>query len=135
MNTAVQRAHRFLLEHGMHPDLLDMSAELAKFRASMDCGLAGNAAPDGCQMLPAFVSPGRRPPLGEKVLTLDAGGTNLRAALVSFTEGGPVVEDLRTRPLPGLGDPISKTDFLQEIACFAGDLSDWNKYLAGDSFT
>jgi len=124
VNTAVERAHRFLLEHGMHPDLLDMSAELAKFRVSMDRGLAGNASPDGCQMLPAFVSPGRKPSLGEKVLTLDAGGTNLRAALVSFTEGGPVVEDLRTRPLPGLGAPISKTDFLQEIARFAASLAE-----------
>jgi len=122
MTGITARAHRFLRQHGMHPDLLDMPAELARFRADMERGLAGVSVPNGCQMLPAFVSPGRRPPAGEKVLTLDAGGTNLRAALVSFAEDGPHIEGLRTRPLPGLGTPISKADFLREIAEFAAPL-------------
>lgn len=124
MNNIVEKTHAFLHRHGMHPDDLDMMAELAKLRANMENGLAGNCTASDCKMLPAFVSPDRKPPLGEKVLTLDAGGTNLRAALVSFTEDGPVIEELRTRPIPGLGAPIGKADFLREIAQFAAPLAE-----------
>lgn len=121
--TNTQKAHAFLHTHGMHPDDLDMAAELAKFRANMDSGLAGQCGRSDCKMLPTYVSVDRRPPLGEKVLTLDAGGTNLRAALVSFAENGPVIEELRTRPVPGLGAPISREGFLREVAEFAAPLA------------
>ena len=117
------RAHAFLHAHGMHPDDLDMTAELAKLRANMEQGLRGEARPCDCKMLPAFVSLKGKPPMGVKVLCLDAGGTNLRAALVSFTRQGPVVEELRTRPIPGLGAPISKAEFLREVAQFAAPLA------------
>lgn len=121
--TITQRAHAFLRAHGMHPDDLDMAAELSRFRENMENGLAGRCSASDCKMLPAYVSAGRRPPQKEKVLTLDAGGTNLRAALVSFTEQGPVVEGLRTRPVPGLGTPITRAQFLREIAEFAAPLT------------
>ena len=124
MNNIVEKTHEFLHKHGMHPDDLDMMAELSRLRANMENGLAGNCAAGDCKMLPAFIAPDRKPPLGEKVLTLDAGGTNLRAALVSFTENGPVIEQLITRPLPGLGAPISKDDFLREIARFSAPLAE-----------
>ena len=123
MNDIVQRAHAFLHQHGMHPDDLDMDRELAKFRANMEQGLAGHYTSSDCKMLPAYVTLDRKPPLGEKVLTLDAGGTNLRAALVSFTEDGPVIEGLRTRPVPGLGAPIDRAGFLRAIAEFAAPLA------------
>ena len=120
--TNTQKAHAFLHTHGMHPADLDMKAELAKFRANMDSGLAGSTGPADCKMLPAYVTADGHPPLGEKVLTLDAGGTNLRAALVSFTEQGAVIEGLRTRPVPGVGAPIAREDFLREVAEFAAPL-------------
>lgn len=118
-----QRTHDFLHDHGMHPADLDMAAELKKFRANMDSGLAGRCGRSDCKMLPAYVTVDRRPPLGERVLTLDAGGTNLRAALVSFAENGPVIEELRTRPVPGLGAPITRAGFLREVADFAAPLA------------
>lgn len=118
-----QKAHAFLRAHGMHPDDLDMTAELNKLRANMEQGLRGEARPCDCKMLPAFVSLRGRPPRNTKALCLDAGGTNLRAALVSFTEDGPVVEGLTTRPIPGLGAPIHKKDFLREVAQFAAPLA------------
>lgn len=127
--TQAERVHAFLHRHGMHPDDLDMQAELAKLRVNMENGLAGRCTASDCKMLPTFVSLNRRPPLGEKVLTLDAGGTNLRAALVSFTADGPVIEELRTRPIPGLGCPISKSNFLRETAQFAAPLAGRSKYL------
>lgn len=121
--TMTQRAHTFLHDHGMHPDDLDMAAQLAKFRANMENGLAGICSASDCKMLPAFVTADGRPPLGEKVLTLDAGGSNLRAALVSFTEHGPLIEGLRTRPVPGVGASITRARFLREIAEFAAPLA------------
>lgn len=124
MRNAAQRAHAFLHEHGMHPDDLDMAAELKKFRSNMQQGLTGHYSHSDCKMLPAYVTIGRRPPLGEKVLTLDAGGTNLRAALVSFSQEGPVIENLDTRPIPGLGQPVSRAEFLYSIARFAAPLAE-----------
>lgn len=120
--TNTQKAHEFLRAHGMHPEALDMKAELAKFRVNMDSGLKGQVGPADCKMLPAYVTVDGQPPLGKKVLTLDAGGTNLRAALVSFTEQGAVIEGLRTRPVPGVGSPITREDFLREVAEFAAPL-------------
>lgn len=120
--TNAERAHEFLRTHGMHPDQLDMEQELAKFRENMENGLAGRCGRSDCKMLPTYVTADGRPPLGKKVLTLDAGGTNLRAALVSFAENGPVIEELRTRPVPGLGAPISRAGFLREVAEFASPL-------------
>lgn len=122
--TNTQKAHEFLRSHGMHPAGLDMKAELSGFRANMENGLRGNASPADCKMLPAYVTLDGRPPLGEKVLTLDAGGTNLRAALVCFTQAGAAVEQLRTRSVPGLGKPISREDFLREVAEFAAPLAE-----------
>lgn len=121
--TNTQKAHEFLRTHGMHPDQLDMEAELRKFRANMENGLAGKYGLSDCKMLPAYVTVDRRPPQGEKVLTLDVGGTNLRAALVSFTGSGPVIEELRTRTVPGLGAPITRAGFLREVAEFAAPLA------------
>lgn len=123
MTQRIEAAHAFLHRHGMHPADLDWDTELAKLRANMENGLAGRCTPSDCKMLPAFVSPDRKPPLGERVLTLDAGGTNLRAALVSFGTEGAVIEELCTRPIPGLGAPIDKADFLREVAQFAAPLA------------
>lgn len=121
--TIPQRAHAFLHFHGMHPDDLDLDAELARFQANMGSGLAGHATSRDCKMLPAYVTAAGQPPLEETVLTLDAGGTNLRAALVRFTQSGPQIDGLRTRPVPGLGTPVSRAQFLQEIARFAAPLA------------
>ncbi len=123
MKNVVQRTHAFLHEHGMHPDSLDMIAELKKFRANMEQGLIGRYSHNDCKMLPAYVTIDRHPAQGEKVLTLDAGGTNLRAALVSFSPKGPIIEKLDTRPIPGLGHPVSRTEFLHSIARFAAPLA------------
>lgn len=123
MTTITQQAHAFLRTHGMHPDDLDMSRELAKFRANMEQGLAGQHTPSDCKMLPAYVTVEQPPVPGQRVLALDAGGTNLRAALVAFTPAGPVIEELITRPIPGLGAPISRREFLDAIAEFSAPLA------------
>ena len=87
-----ERAHAFLHDHGMHPDDLDLARELDRLRANLKSGLAGHATARDCQMQPAYVTVERKPPLGRRVLALDAGGTNLRAALVTFTPEGPRIE-------------------------------------------
>lgn len=119
-----ERAHAFLHDHGMHPDDLDLARELDRLRANLKSGLAGHATARDCQMQPAYVTVERKPPLGRRVLALDAGGTNLRAALVTFTPEGPRIEGLRTRPIPGLGAPVRRAQFLAEIAQFAAPLAE-----------
>ncbi len=68
-------------------------------------------------MLPAYVPPCPTPPPG-MALALDAGGTNVRAALVRFDrEGGVVIENSRHAPLPGAsGAPVTREKFFGALA-------------------
>jgi len=123
-------AHNFLHRHGMHPDDLDMHDELRKLRLNMESALNGVSTPADCQMLPAFVSLGIPPTPNEKVLALDIGGTNLRAALVTFSPNGlPEIESLISRPVPGLEKTLSKDEFLREIVDFSAPLAGYARHL------
>jgi len=124
MTSILDSAHTFLHQHGMHPDDLDMHLELQKLRQNIERALSGSVTPSGCQMLPAFVTLGRSPTPDEHVLALDIGGTNLRAALVSFSsDGSSKIENLISRPVPGLDKPLSKEEFLREIVLFSAPLA------------
>jgi hexokinase len=47
---------------------------------------------------------------------IDAGGTHLRAALVTITGAGPVIEEMRTRPAPGSLAPVTWEEFIRRVA-------------------
>lgn len=118
----VQRTDDYLRRRGMHPDTIDPNQELPRFLTDMKDGLAGLSA--HLAMLPSYVSSASPIASPRKALVLDAGGTNLRRALVTFHENGPVIEELETRSMPGIGSPISKEEFLVELARFAAPLAD-----------
>jgi hexokinase len=68
-------------------------------------------------MIPAYISPVSRVPAGKTVIALDAGGTNLRAALVKFDENGKVQEGANSRvPMPGTRGRVNADEFFDEIA-------------------
>ena len=77
----LKKAEAFLREIGMHPEQTDIEGTAAAFRALMEAGLRGES--DGLPMLPTFLRTGAQVPDAEPVLVADAGGTNLRRALVS----------------------------------------------------
>ncbi len=71
----------------------------------------------GCHA-PAFLRTGGQVQDAEPVLVADAGGTNLRRALVCFRNGQPVVTEHDSIPMPGSREEIGWDEFLTATAAF-----------------
>ena len=94
---------------------LDYGAFVDVFQEEMTAGLQGR--PSSLPMIPTYIETEREIPAGQRVLALDAGGTNLRAAVVSFdASGSPVVEDLSRHRMPGIEREVSREDFFATLA-------------------
>jgi len=109
----------FLERHGMLATTFD--GLVADLLAEMEAGLAGR--PSSLAMIPTWLAPVERMSAGEPVLAIDAGGTNLRAALVSFGTGGPSVEGFRTAVMPGIEGEVGRDAFFDALASRVADLA------------
>ena len=101
--------------YGFHYDRIDPAALVEDVLIEMERGLRG---PDSClPMIPAYISPVSATTPGKTVIALDAGGTNLRAALVKFDENGKAVTtETRKAPMPGTRGQLGAGAFFNEIA-------------------
>jgi hexokinase len=106
----------FFHDHGFQ-SAVDTHALLAEFDRQMDAGLDGRA-PASLAMIPSYVSMQRAVPVGTPVLVLDAGGTNLRVAVVWFDERGTArIEDFQKYRMPGTeGIDLSAAAFFDTLA-------------------
>lgn len=86
-----------------------------RLRAAMQAGLARDG--QTVRMIPAYVPPCRGDAERE-VIALDAGGTNVRAALVRLRPGQePEVVDVHKAALPGAnGDAVDRETFFDRLA-------------------
>ena len=110
---------RFLDRHGMLAIRFD--GLVADLLAEMEAGLAGRAS--SLAMIPTWLAPVERIPSGDPVLAIDAGGTNFRAALVSFGPDGPAVEGFRSATMPGIAGEIGRDAFFDALAAPVADLA------------
>lgn len=110
-------ADDFLARHGMDPERMDLDACTSAFLAHMERGLKGESS--SIAMFPAYLTGEGELPLNEPAVVIDAGGTNLRAALLTMTGTGPVIEGVRTCPMPGSLAPVSWEEFIREAADLA----------------
>lgn len=113
MTTAAEKATAFLRRHGMHPQRTRLSVSAAAFLEVMEAGLRGNSS---VPMLPMYLSPEGDLPKNVPVAVVDLGGTNLRVARVTLTDGGCRVECLRVVPAPGGVKRVSWEDFIGTVA-------------------
>ncbi len=107
---------------GVYPANLAADPEtlLSDYLAQMEQGLRQPGS-SSLKMLPAYVSPDKSFRRDQAVPVLDAGGTNLRRALISLPEGrAPQLDCFAKRELPALRQTLSSAEFLAEIADFAG---------------
>jgi hexokinase len=88
----------------------------------MDRGLAG--LPSSLRMIPTFIDADPDVAPGEPVIAVDAGGTNLRVAVVRFGEdGAPHVSEFAKLPMPGHEREITADEFFAVLAdCLRGML-------------
>ncbi|MDR2470807.1 MAG: hypothetical protein LBD09_01690, partial [Treponema sp.] len=115
------RLNDFARSYGFHYDICDPETLVRDIRIDMERGLEGKPSP--LPMIPSYLHPVSRVPLGKKVIALDAGGTNFRAARVHFREAGkPEAEGARKAPMPGTGGRVSAAEFFDQIAALAAPL-------------
>lgn len=116
------RARGFLRASGMFHGDIDPRRCIDEFQKEMDEGLCGR--PSSLRMIPTFIEADRAIPAGEPVLAVDAGGTNLRVALVEFdAEGEPRISEFERHRMPGLDGEISADEFFGALAGRIGRLA------------
>lgn len=105
---------QFMKAHGMDAERVDLNEYTKAFADSMRAGLRGdkNAMP----MLPTHISPDGKLPRGEKAVVIDAGGTNFRTAVISFSTKGVEIEAQSTLPMPGSQEPVAWDEFIGKVA-------------------
>jgi hexokinase len=107
----------YLRRNRLSAEGLDPARTCAAFVDEMTRGL--QARPSSLPMIPTYIETAREVPRGEKVIALDAGGTNLRVALVGFDDkGAPVVEGLSRHRMPGVDQAIGRDEFFRTLAGF-----------------
>jgi hexokinase len=105
----------FARYYGFHYDRVDPYGLVDDVLVDMERGLKGQTS--SLPMIPAYISPVSRVPSGKTVIALDAGGTNLRAALVKFDKNGKVREGANSRvSMPGTRGRVRADEFFDEIA-------------------
>jgi hexokinase len=119
--------------YGFHYTICDPATLVQDVRIEMERGLRGQSS--SLAMIPSYISPVTRVPPGKTVLALDAGGTNLRTALVRFDERGKAIaEGTEKAPMPGTRGPVKAEAFFDEIAALTAPLLEGAKDIEGIGF-
>lgn len=105
---------RFLNEHGFYTDL-DLKAFTESIRKDMQNRFLGKKSYQ--DMIPTYIDPSKIT-IGEKsVIVIDAGGTNFRSSLVTFSnDGKATVSDFEKTKMPGTQGELTKSEFFAQIA-------------------
>ena len=121
----MKSAGLFLEEHKLRASDIDMEAFVRVFKEDMINGLEGKE--DALRMIPTYIEAENDFLKEIPVLAIDAGGTNFRAAQISFTKAGKIeTSEIISRRMPGLEKEIPAKEFF-------GIISDYIKPLAESS--
>ncbi|MDC7227309.1 MAG: hexokinase [Spirochaetales bacterium] len=111
----------FLDKNHISLDSYNFRENLYLYLKEMEKGLNDTAS---MPMLPTYIEDSGELPVDEPVLVLDAGGTNFRAALVTFTaQKEPVISRFRKRGMPGFEKELNREEFFGEFADFILELA------------
>lgn len=106
----MEKVQQFLKKHGLLADDIDIDGLLNDFLSEMEKGLAGQDS--SLKMIPTFITIDEGLPADEPVIVIDAGGTNLRMAVISFDSSGKAnVDDLSRYQMPGIERELSADEF------------------------
>lgn len=109
------RVEDFLFRHDILPECIDEEKVLSFFIDEMDKGLEGK--PCSLHMIPTYAGLDTAINPGDKVIVLDAGGTNFRTCLVTFDENNqPVISDFKKVGMPGVKEKVSAKEFFGVLA-------------------
>jgi len=109
------RLHQFLLKHRLVSAQYDGKKIVKAFLNEMKKGLAGKES--SLAMIPSYIPVPREAPKNEKIIVLDAGGTNFRTALIEFDrDSKPDITYFTNNPMPGSKKELNKKEFFDQIA-------------------
>jgi hexokinase len=122
MSEVQEKVAGFLKSQGMYHGDIDMELVCGLFLKEMEAGLGGKE--NSLSMIPTYIETGKKLPIDEPVIVMDAGGTNFRAAVISFDEYGKcVIKKLRKRGMPGVDSEVSKNEFFDVLAGYIEDIA------------
>ena len=75
-------ALEFLKRHGMTADRIVPTVEAERMRTVMAQGLRGESI---IPMIPTYLQADETVPVGKRAIVIDAGGTNFRTGIITFT--------------------------------------------------
>ncbi|MBQ7158616.1 MAG: hexokinase [Treponema sp.] len=106
----------FFTKHHFSVNAADYNI-VSALRADMNAKLAGGKTNTWQDMNLTWMVPPENSPKNERVIVIDAGGTNFRSCLVTFdAEGKPAISDFQKTVMPGVAKELSKTAFFDAIA-------------------
>lgn len=118
-----ERAQQFLETHKLLAEAVDADAVIHEFISEMEKGLAG--LPSSLAMIPTYVTIDQPVPANRPVIVMDAGGTNLRVATITFAEDGSYqVANFHKAPMPGTDGYVTKEQFFDRLAEFLAPVVD-----------
>ena len=102
---------------------INLESLITAFISEMDKGLEGGDS--SLRMIPTFIEADNQFKTGVTVTAIDAGGTNFRAANVTFTNDGSMemTEPVRHK-MPGTDVEVSKEQFFSLIAGYVKELAE-----------
>lgn len=105
----------FLSKHRLLASQYDPKTIIASFLEEMEKGLIGRKS---ClAMIPSYISLPDKAPKNEKIIVLDAGGTNFRTALIRFDkESVPHIDYFTNNAMPGTERELTNEEFFNAIA-------------------
>ena len=105
---------RFLKNQKLFIDQIEADQVLADFECEMKNGLEGMKS--SLAMIPTYISADKKLPIGKPVIAIDAGGTNLRVAVIKFSEDGlSEIKNYVTHEMPGSKRKIGKDSFFERL--------------------
>ena len=111
----MEKVRAFLKQIGFLQTWEEMAPVEALFRSHMDKGLAGEDS--SLPMIAAYLTADSTGAKEQNVIVMDAGGTNLRVALMKLTPGEkPETLYSHKTLMPGKGNPISLEEFFLVLA-------------------
>jgi len=122
MNCNLKKVDKFLKKYKLHHDFININHYTNLFIKEMKNGLLFKRS--SLKMLPTFINVKEKIKIGEKVIVIDAGGTNLRTALVKFKENYiPEITNLNSNKMPGFKKGISSDDFFKILLNYLKPIS------------
>ncbi len=114
MSNKLSQIDAFLRKYNQHPDIIDVAQITDNMVEEMNLGLQGKDS--SLLMIPTYLTDEGNVPLDQPAIVIDAGGTNLRIGIVTFTTNGIVVDKLHKQKMLGIDRALTKDEFIEQMS-------------------